>query len=121
MSDFCFEEDPCQASLFSGDGARFVLKVCKIVNEGCKVAIKIDPFIYPIANVLQSAAGARAVMGSYMVLAETCSAVDGSKRITLPWAFPKRSVSAWLCNCTEEISPKAIFEFFIHAAVLMSS
>ena len=89
MSDFCFEDDPCHASLFNGDGARFVLKVCKIVNEGCRVAIKIDPFIYPIANVLQSAAGASAVMGSNMVLAETCSAVDGSNRMTLPCELPR--------------------------------
>lgn len=65
-----------------------MLRVCKIVNEGCNVAIRIDPFMYPKANVLQSAAGARAVMGSYIVRADMCSDVDGSNRMTLPWEFP---------------------------------
>ena len=46
MSDFCFDEDPCQASLLSGEGALLELKVCKIVNAGCKFAIKIEPFMY---------------------------------------------------------------------------
>ena len=32
MSDFCFDEEPCQANLLSGDGALFELRVCKIVN-----------------------------------------------------------------------------------------
>jgi hypothetical protein len=45
ISDFCFEDDPCHASLFSGEGARLVLKVCRIVKEGCSVAIKIEPFM----------------------------------------------------------------------------
>lgn len=39
---------------------------------------------YPIANVLQSAAGASAVMGSKMVLAERCSEVEGSNRMMFP-------------------------------------
>jgi hypothetical protein len=44
---------------------------------------------HPIAYVLQSAAGARAVIGIWsIVLAEMCSEVVGSKRITFPWAFP---------------------------------
>jgi hypothetical protein len=59
------------------------------VNEGCKVAIKIDPFMYPKAKVRQSAAGASAVMGSNMVLADMCSDVDGSNRITLPCELPE--------------------------------
>jgi hypothetical protein len=43
----------------------------------------------PIAYVRQSAAGARAVIGIWsIVLAEMCSDVVGSKRITFPWAFP---------------------------------
>lgn len=42
----------------------------------------------PIANVLQSAAGANAVMGSNMVLAERCSDVEGSKRMMFPCALP---------------------------------
>lgn len=45
-------------------------------------------FDYPIANVLQSEAGANAVMGSNMVLAERCSDVEGSKRMMLPCALP---------------------------------
>jgi hypothetical protein len=48
----------------------------------------VPEITYPIAKVLQSAAGANAVMGSKIVLAEMCSDVDGSKRMTLPWAFP---------------------------------
>ncbi len=44
---------------------------------------------YPIAKVLQSAAGARAVIAIWsMVLAEICSEVVGSKRITFPCVFP---------------------------------
>ena len=43
---------------------------------------------YPIANVLQSAAGANAVIGSKIVRAEMCSEVDGSNRITFPCALP---------------------------------
>lgn len=42
----------------------------------------------PIAKVLQSAAGANAVIGSNIVLAERCSEVEGSKSIMLPCAFP---------------------------------
>ena len=41
-----------------------------------------------MAYVLQSAAGARAVIGSNIVLAETCSWVDGSKRMTSPLVLP---------------------------------
>jgi hypothetical protein len=43
---------------------------------------------YPIANVLQSAAGANAVIGSKIVRAEMCSEVEGSNRITFPCALP---------------------------------
>ena len=48
---------------------------------------------HPMAKVLQSAAGAKAVMGSKMVLAERCSDVEGSNRMMLPWAFPGSKVS----------------------------
>lgn len=44
---------------------------------------------YPMANVLQSGAGASAVTGSNIVLAETCSDVEGSNKMTLPWALPR--------------------------------
>jgi len=80
--------------------------VWRIVNDGCSVAIRIEPLRYlgwvnertghvsgvseahPIANVLQSAAGANAVMGSNMVLAEMCSEVEGSNKMMLPCALP---------------------------------
>jgi hypothetical protein len=48
---------------------------------------------HPIANVLQSVAGAMAVMGSYIVRVEMCSDVEGSKSVTDPWAFPVVCVS----------------------------
>jgi hypothetical protein len=41
-----------------------------------------------MAYVLQSDAGASAVIGSNMVLADTCSWVDGSNRITSPLVLP---------------------------------
>ena len=43
---------------------------------------------YPIANVLQSAPGAKAVIGSKIVRADICSTVDGSKRMTFPCELP---------------------------------
>lgn len=121
ISDFCFEDDPCHASLLSGDGARLVLKVCRIVNDGCSVAMSIDPFMYPSANVLQSAAGASAVMGSNMVLADICSDVDGSNKMTFPCELPEECKRTSIKIRCRETSPNAILEFFIHAAVRMSS
>ena len=42
-----------------------------------------------MAYVLQSAAGAKAVIGIWsIVLAEICSDVVGSKRMTFPWELP---------------------------------
>lgn len=46
ISDFCFDDEACQASDTMGDGARDVVRVCKMVNDGCRAAIKIDPFWY---------------------------------------------------------------------------
>jgi hypothetical protein len=46
MSDFCFEDEPCQASLFNGEGGLLVLSVCSMVNAGWRFAISIDPFMY---------------------------------------------------------------------------
>jgi len=44
-----------------------------------------------MAYVLQSAAGAKAVIGIWsIVLAEMCSDVVGSNKITFPWAFPAK-------------------------------
>ena len=93
MSDFCFEDEACQARLTIGDGERDVFSVCKTVKEGCRLAMMMEPFLYlrekdllaywgqivvdrykaqsyPIAYVKQSAAGAIAVIGSNIVLAE---------------------------------------------------
>jgi hypothetical protein len=92
-----------------------------MVNDGCKVAIRIEPFMYPMANVLQSAAGASAVIGSNIVLADMCSDVVGSKRITLPCELPDEMVSGCGLYGIIFYLPNAIFEFFIHAAVLISS
>ena len=64
MSDFCLDEEACQVNVAIGEGPREVLKVCKMVKVGWRAANKIEPLLYPIAYVLQSDEGARAVMGS---------------------------------------------------------
>lgn len=46
MSDFCFVDDACHARLTMGEGARGVVKVCKMVKAGCRATIKIEPFKY---------------------------------------------------------------------------
>ena len=46
ISDFCLDDDACHARLTIGEGAREVVKVCKIVKEGCKATTRIDPFRY---------------------------------------------------------------------------
>ena len=33
-SDFCFDEEACQANIVIGEGSQDVLKVCRIVNAG---------------------------------------------------------------------------------------
>ena len=110
MSDFCREDEACHASVTMGEGPREVVRLWRMVNLGCNVAIKSEPFwylwqdrvsfctfvkmsqkpcTYPMAKVLQSAAGAMAVIAIWsMVLADMCSDVVGSKRITLPWVLP---------------------------------
>ena len=45
MSDFCFEDDACQARLAMGEGPRDVLKVWRMVKEGCRQASKMEPFL----------------------------------------------------------------------------
>ncbi len=73
-----------------------------------------------MANVLQSAAGEMAVMAIWsIVLAERCSDVVGSKRITFPWALPglpsaQRSTASKTASCL--CSPKATLPLRIHAA-----
>ena len=65
-----------------------MVSYCSIITYG---AHEVRICLYPIANVLQSVSGARAVIGSKIVRVETCSEVDGSKRITLPCEFPTDS------------------------------
>jgi hypothetical protein len=84
MSVFCLEDDPCHAKPVIRDGLLVVVRVCKMVNDGCKVATSMEPFKYPMAKVLQSLEGAIAVIGSKMVRAEICSDVDGSNMMMLP-------------------------------------
>jgi hypothetical protein len=94
------------------------------VKDGCRVAMRIDPLRYPIAKVLQSEAGANAVMGSKMVLAERCSDVEGSKRMMLPCAFPGPLLAPRLAGAilpAPEDSPKATFPFLIHVATRICS
>lgn len=43
MSDFCFEDEPCHARLMIGEGSLGVLSVCKMVNDGCSDAMRIEP------------------------------------------------------------------------------
>lgn len=44
MSDFCFDEDACQANDTIGDGPLDVVKVCKMANVGCRLAMRMEPF-----------------------------------------------------------------------------
>lgn len=46
ISDFCLDDDACHAKPSNGDGPRDVVRVCRTVNVGRSVAIKIDPFWY---------------------------------------------------------------------------
>lgn len=44
ISDFCFDDDPCQDSAVIGEGALGDVSVCRMVNDGCSAAIRIEPF-----------------------------------------------------------------------------
>jgi hypothetical protein len=46
MSDFCFDEEACQARFAIADGPLDVLRVWRIVKAGCSDAKRIDPFLY---------------------------------------------------------------------------
>lgn len=46
MSDRCLVDDACHDRLTIGDGARGVVKVWRMVKEGCRATIKMEPFIY---------------------------------------------------------------------------
>lgn len=52
MSVFCFDEDPCHAKPVILEGARLVVSVCKMVKDGCSVAMRIDPFRYLVELVV---------------------------------------------------------------------
>lgn len=52
MSDFCFEDEACHVKATIGDGARDVVRVWRIVKEGCNAANKIDPFLYLIMVII---------------------------------------------------------------------
>lgn len=46
MSVFCFEDEPCHAKPVILEGAREVVKVCRMVKAGWRVATKIEPLRY---------------------------------------------------------------------------
>lgn len=46
MSDFWRDEEACQAKLTMEDGPLLVLRLCRMVKRGCRVAIRRDPFWY---------------------------------------------------------------------------
>lgn len=46
MSDFCRDEEACQFKVTIGEGPREVVRLCKMVNLGCSVAISREPFWY---------------------------------------------------------------------------
>jgi hypothetical protein len=96
-----------------------VVRVWRIVKDGWRVAMRIEPLrylagvsqaitppkqrsFYPIAKVLQSDEGASAVIGSNMVRAAMCSEVEGSNKIMLPWSLPVFSSQTFIlysCFC----------------------
>lgn len=43
ISDFCRDEEACQERLMTGEGPLEVVKLCRILKRGCKVAIRSDP------------------------------------------------------------------------------
>lgn len=109
MSDLCFVEEACQTKFATAEGERAVVRVCKMVKEGWSPTIKMDPFWYlqkhqrhaevsgvdthPTAYVLQSHAGAIAVIGSLIVRPEMCSEFWGWNRMMLPSVFPAACTS----------------------------
>ena len=46
MSVLAFEDDPCHARPVILDGALVVVNVCKIVKDGCNVAMRMEPLRY---------------------------------------------------------------------------
>ena len=43
ISDFCLDDEPCQASPAMGEGDRGLVRVWRMVKVGCSVAIKMEP------------------------------------------------------------------------------
>jgi hypothetical protein len=62
-----------------------------------------------------------AVIGSKMVLAETCSLVDGSKRMTSPLPLPSEFQISYRNRLGRYDPPNAILPLRIHAATLSGS
>ena len=46
MSDLCFVDEACHTKFATAEGARAVVRVCRMVKEGWSPTIKIDPFWY---------------------------------------------------------------------------
>lgn len=46
ISVFCLVEEACQESDITGDGPLMVVRVCRMVNVGRRVAIRIEPLRY---------------------------------------------------------------------------
>lgn len=44
ISDFCFDDEPCQAKLMMGEGCFGVVRVCRMVKVGCSVTMRMEPF-----------------------------------------------------------------------------
>lgn len=81
----------CESGLKSGNDKRAVLVSG---SSQRRHYAKYASTNYPIAKVLQSAAGANAVIGIWsMVRADMCSEVMGSKRITFPCTLPGVEIS----------------------------
>lgn len=48
ISVFCLVEEACQEREMTGDGPLVVVRVCKMVNVGRRVAIRMEPLRYLI-------------------------------------------------------------------------
>src|SRR6478752_5131613 len=44
MFDFCRDEEVCHTRLMMGDGPLDVVRLCKMVKRGCRVATNREPF-----------------------------------------------------------------------------
>ena len=44
MSDFCRDDEACQARVTIGEGPLEVVRLCNMVKRGCNVATRREPF-----------------------------------------------------------------------------